>query len=84
MSSFPSTTAHANDVYLLGPESGFRISMRWMRRFTRKRLFSVQDQHGKRSNVDETTSDRLPQTGAGVFLGHDAVVTGESVVNRKQ
>src|SRR6266702_2677304 len=60
MSSFPSTTAHANDVYLLGPESGFRISMRWIRRFTRKRLFSVQNQHGKRPNVDGTTSDCLP------------------------
>lgn len=76
MSSFPSTTAHANDVYRFGPGSGFRTSMRWIRRLTRKRLFSVQSQYYRRQSVWETTSDGLSEACAGVFLGHGGVGMG--------
>jgi hypothetical protein len=78
MSSFPSTTAHANDVYRFGPGSGFRTSIRWIRRLTRKRLFSVQSQYYRRQCVWKATSDRLPEACAGVFLGHGTVGMGAS------
>jgi hypothetical protein len=78
MSSFPSTTAHANEVYRFGPGSGFRKSMRWIRRLTRKRLFSVQSQYYRGQSVRKATSDRLSEACAGVPLGHGAVGMGAS------
>jgi hypothetical protein len=78
MSSFPSTTDHANDVYRFGPGSGFRTSIRWIRRLTRKRLFSVQSQYYRRQSVRKATSDRLSEAGAGVSLGHGTVGKGAS------
>lgn len=78
MSSFPSTTAHANDVYRFGPGSGFLTSIRWIRRLTRKRLFSVQSQYYRRQYVWKVTSDRLSKAYACVSLGHGAVGMGAS------
>ena len=84
MSSFPSTTAHANDVYRFGPGSGFRTSIRWIRRLTRKRLFSVQSQYYRRRCMWKATSDRLSEACACVSLGHGAVGMGTSWENGQE